>query len=419
MRCEVIIVNIGDELLIGQVVNTNASYMASRFNTIGVEAKEFRIIADKEEDIRKTIEEGFEKADVLVFSGGLGPTKDDLTKQVICDYFNTTLIEDCQALALITKFLGERGVEMSENNRAQALVPANSTVLPNHNGTAQGIWIEKDEKILIALPGVPFEMQKMIEEEVLPRLESNFKTEQFIIHRVIQTIGIAESSLSDVLEPWEKALPAHIKLAYLPRLGITRLRLTGKGTNRECLMKELQDEVGKLTSIASHYIWSYEDNQLEMVVGELLKKLKKTLTLAESCTGGYLAHLITSVPGSSEYFKGSMVSYSNEVKREILNVREQNIKKQGAVSEPVVSDMAINTMDLFDADYAVAISGIAGPDGGSAEKPVGTVWIAVSTTTRLVTKMFHFGSLGGRQNVIQRASIAALNMLRIELIKDL
>ena len=377
-----IIINIGDELLIGQVTNTNASYMASRFNTIGLEVKEFCVIPDKEENIRKTIEEGFKKTDCLVLTGGLGPTKDDLTKQVICDFFGTTY----------------------------------STALPNHNGTAEGIWIEKNNKLLVALPGVPFEMKGMMEEEVLPRMIAYFNTENTIIHRVVQMIDIAESTLSDLLEPWEKALPAHIKLAYLPRSGIVRLRLTGHGQDKKLLEKELQEEIDKLTVIASNYIWTYEDNLLEEVVGNLLRKKNKTLALAESCTGGKIAQLITSIPGSSHYFKGSIVAYANEIKREILNVREQNIKKCGAVSEPVVSDMAINTMNLFNSDYCIATSGIAGPDGGIDEKPVGTVWIAVATTTRLTTRLFHFGTAGGREQIIQRAAIAALNMLRLELL---
>ncbi len=413
-----IIVNIGDELLIGQVVNTNASYMASRLNTIGLEAEEFLVIPDKEDVIKNTIADCFQKTDLLIFSGGLGPTKDDLTKQVICDYFETDLVEDALSLALITKLLEERGIELSESNRSQALVPANSVVLPNHNGTAQGIWIEKGEKVLIALPGVPFEMKLMMEDVVLPRLTKRFNIEQAVIHRVVQMIGIAESTLSDLLEPWEKKLPPHLKLAYLPRPGIIRLRLTGRGTDREQLEKEMQAEIDQLVLIAGDYIWSYEDNQLEEVVGNLLKKGRKTLTIAESCTGGKIAQLITSVPGCSVYLKGSIVAYANEIKRNILNVREQNLKKHGAVSEPVVSDMAINAMDLFDCDYCIATSGIAGPDGGSEEKPVGTVWIAVATTTRLTTKLFHFGTIGGREHIIQRAAVAALNMLRMELLKD-
>ena len=411
-----IIINIGDELLIGQVTNTNASYMASRFNAMGLDVKEFRIISDNKEDIGKTIAEGFERTDVLVLSGGLGPTKDDLTKQVICDYFGTKLVEDPHSLTLITKILKERGMEVSDSNRAQALVPEHSVVLPNHNGTAQGIWIERDGKLLVALPGVPFEMKRMMEEELLPRMAERFKTGQFIIHKVVQTVDIAESTLSDLLEAWENALPVHIKLAYLPRPGIVRLRLTGCSKNRELLEKEMQDEIDKLTAIAGNYIWTYEDNQLEEAVGNLLRKSRKTVALSESCTGGKIAHLITSVAGSSDYFKGSIVAYSNDIKREILNVREQNLKKHGAVSEPVVSDMAINTMNLFDSDYCIATSGIAGPGGGTDEKPVGTVWIAVASATRLTTRLFHFGTVGGREHIIQRAAIAALNMLRIELL---
>ena len=414
-----IIINIGDELLIGQVVNTNASYMAERLNAFGFTADSMMIVGDKKEDIQNAIHESFQKTDLVIVTGGLGPTKDDITKNLLCEYFETKLVLDENSLAVIEKMLAERNVPMNESNRKQAEVPEGATVLKNRYGTAPGLWLEKEGKTLIALPGVPYELKGIMEEELLPLLKTKFHPNLSIIHKVVQTTGISESALSELLEPWELQLPPFIKLAYLPRPGITRLRLTAVGENQELLQSTLQSETKKLTDIAKEYIWSYEDNQLEEVVGKLLKKLRRNLTLAESCTGGYLAHLITTVPGSSAYFKGSIVSYSNEVKRQILNVREQNIKKQGAVSEPVVSDMAINTMDLFDADYSVAISGIAGPDGGTKEKPIGTVWIAVATTTRLTTKEFHFGSTVSRQNIIQRAAVAALNMLRMELIKDL
>lgn len=411
-----IIITIGDELLIGQVINSNSAYIAEQLTLSGFPVQETLVVKDSEEDIHRAISQGFEKTDLLVLSGGLGPTKDDITKGVICRYFGTTLTEDAASLERITKLFGERGMAVSESNRSQAEVPKESIVLPNYNGTAQGILIEKSGKVLAALPGVPFEMKRMLKEELIPHLIEKIKPEHFIIHRVVQTIGIGESALSDLLEPWEKQLPPHIKLAYLPRLGIVRLRLTGTEKDKVKLERELQEEVDKLTAIASDYIWSYEDNQLEEVVGRLLKKKRATLALAESCTGGYLSHLITSVPGSSAYFKGAVVSYSDEVKRGVLNVREQNLKKYGSVSEAVVTDMALNVMNLLDVDYSVAISGIAGPDGGTEEKPIGTVWIAVATTTRFVTKLFHFGSVGGRELIIQRAAVAALNMLRKELV---
>lgn len=413
-----IVINIGDELLIGQVINSNAAYIAERVNSIGIPVDEVVMIKDEREQIRNTIDDCFKKTDLLILTGGLGPTKDDITKKVISDYFGSILKIDENTLSFIKRMLDERGIELSESNRLQAEVPAGATVLLNKNGTAPGLWMEKDGKVLVSLPGVPYEMKAIMEEQLLELLNKRFQTGQSFVHKVIQLTGIAESALSDLLEPWETNLPKNMKLAYLPRPGIIRLRLTAIGNDRKKIEDQVSTEVEKLRSLAKPYIWSYEDNKLEEVVGQLLRARNAQLAVAESCTGGYLSHLITSVPGSSLYFKGSVVSYSNEVKRQILNVREQNLKKQGAVSEPVVSDMAINTMGLFDADYSIAITGIAGPGGGTVEKPVGTVWIAVATTTRMTTSLFHFGTAGGRAVIIERAAMAALNMLRIELIKD-
>ncbi|MDR3048185.1 MAG: competence/damage-inducible protein A [Bacteroidales bacterium] len=413
-----ILINIGDELLIGQVINTNAAFMAQQFNAVGIEIEECIVIRDREDEIKDTIASCFQKSNFIVMTGGLGPTKDDKTKQVICDYFHTTLVKDEHAKVLISKLLKERGASLTGSNLSQAMVPQGSIVLPNYNGTAQGIWIENEGKVLVALPGVPFEMKRLLVEEVLPLATKKFSQNIYIQHRVVQTAGIAESALSDLLESWEAQLPECIQLAYLPRPGIIRLRLTGKGDNPETLEKLLQQEVDKLIQIAKAYIWSCEDNQLEEVLGALLAKRHKTVAVAESCTGGFLSHLFTAVPGSSAYFKGSVVSYSNEIKREVLNVREPNLKKHGAVSEEVVSDMALNVMNLMDVDYSIAISGIAGPEGGSEDKPVGTVWIAVATTTKLTTQLFHFGSIGGRSHIIQLAAVAALNMLRIEMQRE-
>ena len=414
-----IIINIGDELLIGQVINTNAAFMGEHLTASGFEIESMFTIGDNEEQIRQTITESFLKTNVLILTGGLGPTKDDITKKVICDYFKTTLVMHQPTLDFITKSFEYRNVAISEINRQQALIPEIAVPLPNKNGTAPGLWIEQDGKILISMPGVPFEMKDMLLNEALPRINSTLNPDSSIICKTVQMTGIGESDLSDIIESWELALPKYIKLAYLPRPGIVRLRLTGKGSDKKLLEAEMENEIRKLDMIAGEYIWSYEDNQPEEVIAGLLKKLKKNLAFAESCTGGYLSHLITSVPGCSEFFKGSIVCYSNAIKREILNVRELNLKKFGAVSEQVVCDMAINTMGLFDVDYTVAVSGIAGPGGGTPEKPVGTVWIAVATTTRITTKEFHFASIGGRERVIQRASVAALNMLRLELLKDL
>lgn len=412
------IINIGDELLIGQVINSNAAYIAERMGSIGLPVDEIKMIGDDPEQIRKSIEEGFKTTDLLILTGGLGPTKDDMTKDVIADYFNVGMVTDELTLNQLNTFMKERGIELSESNRRQSEIPEGSKALLNKNGTAPGIWVEKEGKVLVSLPGVPFEMKAMMEETLLPLLICHFNTERVILHKVVQTIGVGESTLSDMLDAFEKDLPPYIKLAYLPRPGIVRLRLTAVGTSKEELENELSVKVDNLNKIAGEYIWSYEDNQIEEVVGYLLRKHGGQLAVAESCTGGFLSHLITSVPGSSDYFKGGIVSYSNEIKRQILNVREQNLKKHGAVSEPVVTDMAINTMGLFDVDYTIAISGIAGPDGGTQDKPVGTVWIAVATTTRMTTSQFHFGTAGGREVIIQRAAVMALDMLRKEILKN-
>jgi nicotinamide-nucleotide amidase len=414
-----IILNIGDELLYGQVVNTNASFMCECFTAAGFPVDEVVVVGDKATAIAEALETAFQKTKIVVMSGGLGPTKDDITKQQICSCFNVPLVEDTQTLQQIEELLTNRGVPMSEINRLQAQIPQGAIAMPNYLGTAPGLWLEQDNKLLIALPGVPFEMKALLMDEVLPRLQQRFPRSEYIIHKIVQVTGIPESSLSDKLESWELALPPTMKLAYLPRPGIVRLRLTGKSSDSAQLETDMNSRIEELTQLLGEYIFSYEDNHIKEVVAALLRQLKTaTLACAESCTGGYLSHLITSVPGSSAYFKGSIISYSNEIKRDILNVRELNLKKHGAVSEYVVNDMAVNTLGLFEVDYSVAVSGIAGPDGGTPEKPVGTVWIAVATPTRIATREFHFGNFG-RDRVIQCSAIAALNMLRLELLRDL
>ncbi|MDR1757993.1 MAG: competence/damage-inducible protein A [Bacteroidales bacterium] len=416
---ELKIINIGDELLIGQVVNSNASWLSAFFNRHGFSVNKVEMIGDREEDIQEALQQALATVSLVVLTGGLGPTADDKTKEALCHYFNKPLIADARTLSLIEDMLSRRGMIVSERNRDQAKVPEGATVLYNRHGTAPGIWMEDNGKVVVALPGVPHEMKSMSEDELLPLLKQKFSTEQHVVHKVVQTIGIAESDLADILSAWETALPTDMSLAYLPRPGIIRLRLTAKGKDLSSMENRLQEKVEQLKLLISKYIWSYEDNQLEEVVENLLRESKSTLALAESCTGGYLSHLITSIPGSSVCFKGSVVCYSNEVKRHLLNVREQNLKKHGAVSEEVVSDMAINAMDFLDTDYAVAISGIAGPEGGTPDKPVGTVWIAVASNTRIRTQCFHFGTMGGRLHIIQRASNAALNLLREEILKNI
>lgn len=414
-----ILINIGDELLIGQVVNTNAAFIGQQMAAAGFELTEVVTIGDDGEAIRQTVESALSKTDVVLMTGGLGPTKDDITKKVICDIFHRELVMDEPTLQQVTDMFAARGMQLTETNRQQAAVPQGCTVLTNTLGTAPGLWLEKDGKVLIVLPGVPFEMEKLVKDEVLPRLKIFKQQNHAILYKVLQCTNITESGLSDMLEEYERQLPAECKLAYLPKPGVIRLRLTAKSDDKESLQTTLDEQFAKLKQLTAEYSFTDEDIELEEVVGRLLVRAGKTMATAESCTGGYISHLITSVPGSSRYFQGTLVSYSNDIKRDLLNVREDNLKRRGAVSEQVVSDMALNAMGLFDVDYTIATSGIAGPDGGTAEKPVGTVWIAVATPVRLTTKEFRFGSRMGRKQIIERAARAALNMLRIEIEKDI
>ena len=414
-----ILINIGDELLIGQVINTNAAFIGQQMSTAGFELTDVITIGDDGQTIRETVNSALAKTDVVIITGGLGPTRDDITKKIISDIFQRELVMDEPTLQHVTEIFASRGMALTETNRQQAMVPQGCTVLSNPLGTAPGLWIEQDGKVLIALPGVPFEMEKLIRDEVMPRLQAHKRDQHAILHRVLQCTNISESGLSDLLENYEQQLPSELKLAYLPKPGIIRLRLTARGDNAPALQTMLDEHFSTLKRLTAEYAFTDEDIEIEEVVGRLLTKSGKTLATAESCTGGYVAHLITSVPGSSRYFQGSLVSYSNDIKRDLLNVREDNLKRRGAVSEQVVSDMALNAMGLFDVDYTIATSGIAGPDGGTKEKPVGTVWIAVATPVRLTTREFRFGSRTGRKQIIERAARAALNMLRVEIEKDI
>lgn len=413
-----ILINIGDELLIGQVINTNAAFIGQQLTTAGFELTDIMTIGDDGEQIQETVTCALQKTDVVILTGGLGPTRDDITKKVICDIFHRELAIDDETLKRLAAYFASRNMELTDTNRMQAEVPTGSIVLKNELGTAPGLWIEESGKVLISLPGVPFEMEKLLTDEVIPRLKARNTEHHAILYKILQCTGIAESSLSDKLTEYEAQLPEGFSLAYLPKPGVIRLRLTARGNNSESLSLSLNEQFEKLQFIVGEYAFADRDVPIEVIIGELLTRGKKTLAVAESCTGGNISHLITSVPGSSNYFEGSIVSYSNTIKRDILNVREENLKRRGAVSEQVVSDMVLNTMGLFDVDYAIATSGIAGPGGGTPEKPVGTVWIAVATPIRLTTKEFHFGEKTGRAQIIERASQAALNMLRIEIEKD-
>ncbi len=405
------IITIGDELLIGQVIDTNSAWMAEQLNMAGIRVHQITSISDDHDHILRTLKEASKRAKLVLITGGLGPTKDDITKQALCDYFETSLVFSEDAYQNVVRLFGARGVSVSELNRLQAMVPASCKVIQNPNGTAPCMWFESEGCIYISMPGVPFEMKAIMEQEIVPRLLNNHN--KIIIHRTILTEGIGESSLAELIEPWEDALPPFIKLAYLPQPGMVRLRLTAYGNDRDQLQGAVNQAEKELYPFASKYIFGFDDDTMESVVGRLLRAKNLTLATAESCTGGNIAQLITSIAGSSEYFKGSVVAYSNEIKEQFLDVPHQVLSDYGAVSEETVLAMANGIKERFQADYAISVSGIAGPGGGTVEKPVGTTWIAVATPTGASARKFMFGEHRGRN--IRRASIAALNMLRARL----
>ena len=408
------IITIGDEILIGQIVDTNSAFISQKLSEAGIAVTKNISVADNEKEIIRAIDEALNESDVVLMTGGLGPTKDDITKTTLSKYFNSPLKFDEESYKNVEALFRTRGKEVTELNRKQAEIPECCTAIPNKRGTAPGMWFEKNNSVLISMPGVPQEMKAMMEESVIPKLKERFST-PFIIHKNILTQGIGESALAELIEEWENKLPADIRLAYLPSTGMVRLRLSGSGENKNELEKRMEAEKEKLKKIAGDFIFGYDDDTLEKIIGNILRDRKQTLCTAESCTGGFIAHRITSVPGSSDYFTGSVVAYANEVKEYFLNVPFDVIEKYGAVSEQVVELMAENAKNIFDTDYAVACSGIAGPDGGTDEKPVGTVWIAVATPSEVKTKLLRLGN--GRMKVIEETALNVLNMLRKELLK--
>lgn len=406
------IITIGDELLIGQVIDTNSAWIAEQLNMIGIKVHQITSISDDQQHILTTLSEATGRAQLILITGGLGPTNDDITKQTLCRFFNTSLIFSEDAYKNVEKLFAARGYPVTEINRLQAMVPANCRVIPNPNGTAPCMWFEKNGCIYISMPGVPFEMKAIMEQEIIPQLLN--KLNKVIIHRTILTEGVGESHLASIIEPWESSLPSFLKLAYLPQPGMVRLRLTAYGTDRI----ELQDAINKaekeLYPYAGSYIFGFDNDTMESVIGQLLRNKGMTLSTAESCTGGNIAQLITSIAGSSDYFKGSIVAYSNEIKEQFLGVPHQLLVENGAVSEQTVIAMAEGIRERFATSYSIAVSGIAGPGGGTNEKPVGTTWIAIATPTETIARKFMFGDHRGRN--IRKASMAALNMLRGKLI---
>ncbi len=410
------IISVGDELLIGQVVNTNASWMAAELNKNGIHVVQVSAIGDNGDRIKSALDEAFKRADIVLLTGGLGPTKDDITKNVLAAYFNSEMVFHEPTYEHIKVLFRLRNYQVTEVNRMQALIPERCIPLKNNHGTAPGMWFELGEKVAVSMPGVPFEMQALMLDEVLPRLNEKF-LRSAIYHKTIMTHGLGESALAERISEWENNLLATIKLAYLPQPGIVRLRLSSSGEDMARVTKAINEQCERLHSFIPDLIFGYDDVSMEEVIGDYLKRLGKKLSVAESCTGGYVSHLITAIPGSSAYFNGSVVSYSNQSKARLLGVSEALIEEYGAVSQQVVEAMAAGALMRFDADYALSISGIAGPDGGTVEKPVGTVWIGLATPTGVTSKLFLFGEHRGRN--IRRAALTALNLLRLDLQKQI
>ncbi len=414
------IITIGDELLIGQVIDTNSAWIAQELNKAGIFVKRRVAVGDNENDIRIALDEESQHVDIILITGGLGPTSDDITKPLLCKYFNGKMIVNEDALQNV-KYLFEKVFKrpVTEVNLKQAEVPDVCTVIQNKRGTAPGMWFvqrtpdgEKKGKIFVSMPGVPNEMQGMM-KTVIEKLKSRFEL-PVIVHKTLLTAGIGESMLAEQIKDFESALPSNIKLAYLPNYGMVRLRLTTSGYEKGIIEREIETQFETLKFLAKEYLVTDEDEPMEKVIGKLLSARNETMSTAESCTGGYIAHLITSIPGSSKYFKGSVVSYDNEVKENVLNVSDETLQTFGAVSEETVKEMLKGALDVLKTNYAIAVSGIMGPDGGSAEKPVGTVWIAVGSKSfdklRIETQKLNLRF--DRMRNIQITSMNALNLLR-------
>lgn len=403
------IITIGDELLIGQVVDTNSAFLGQELTLNGIRVVQKTAVSDSAEHIKAAFDDAQKRADIILITGGLGPTKDDLTKHTMAAYFGMKMRFDENVLEHITALFARAGREITPTNRTQCEVPEGCITIHNANGTAPGMWFDVNGKVFVSMPGVPYEMKAMFSDIVLPKLREKFALPA-IYMRTIMTQGIGESWLSDTLEEWESSLKKqNIGLAYLPSYGTVRLRLSAHGNDREELAAKVDAKVNALPELIGKFMFASEDTTLQVVTGKLLTEHKQTVVTAESCTGGYIAHLITSVPGSSAYYLGSTVTYANEAKENMLGIPMELISRHGAVSEEVARLMAENVRKKLGADYAIATTGIAGPGGGSAEKPVGTVWIAVASKDGVEAKVFQFGD--HRERTIMRSAQTALMML--------
>jgi nicotinamide-nucleotide amidase len=421
IRAEVI--TIGDEILFGQITDTNTAWLGTELTNIGIRVVRKTSVGDQADAILQSLHEAHERADIIIITGGLGPTKDDITKKTLCTYFGVGMLRNETALALVTGFFEKRGRAMTDLNRAQADLPANAVYMQNDWGTAPGMWFEfaksdESKRVYVSLPGVPFEMKHLMTNRILPLLTQHFET-PIIKHKMIRTVGIGESFLAERIEAWEDGLPAHIKLAYLPSFGGVKLRLTATGDDNALLDHELAEQVEKVMPLIKKSVYGFDSDELETVIGKLLKETgvdgkPLTLGVAESCTGGYVSAQITKVPGASAYFWGSVVSYSNSVKENVLGVKPETLQQFGAVSEETIREMAEGVRTALGTDVGIATSGIAGPDGGTPDKPVGTIWIACATHQRTITRLLKLGQY--RDQNIQLTTNYLLNMLRVEIL---
>lgn len=411
------IITIGDEILIGQIVDTNSGFIAKSLDRIGVEIHEMISISDNKQHILDTFLKLQNTVDLVVITGGLGPTKDDITKKTFCDYFEDELVVNQDVLTHVTQLIeGFYKRTITQINKDQALVPSKCTVLHNQVGTAPGMWMKKENTVFISLPGVPFEMKYLVENEIIPKVVKEYKR-PYILHKTILTYGQGESMVAERIEEWENNLPEFIKLAYLPAPGRVRLRLSARGTDKEKLEAAIEANVNSLDAIIHDIIVGFDDDEtIEVVVGRLLKKQLKTIATAESCTGGKIAEILTSVPGASTYFKGSVVSYATEVKINVLGVSESLIQEHSVVSAEVASAMALRVKQMMQTDYAIATTGNAGPTKDDTDAAVGSVFIALATPNEVIVEEFNFGQ--PREKVIDRATIKSLEMLQKEILKN-
>lgn len=410
------IITIGDEILIGQIIDTNSAFLAKEFNKIGISIYQITSVQDDKAHILKALDEAEGNADIIIITGGLGPTKDDITKLTLCEYFNDTLVENAEVLAnvehLFSKYIK---IPISDINRQQALVPSQSKVLMNKYGTAPGMWMEKNGKVFVSLPGVPYEMKALINDEVIPKLRRKFKF-PFILHKTFLTYGLGESAIAGRIEAFENKLPEFIKLAYLPSLGRVRLRISAKSSDKALVEAEIEKQVNLLLPLVKDiFVGFEEDNSIEAIIGQRLTEIGKTLAIAESCTGGRIAQVFTANAGASKYFKGSIVSYATESKIKILEVPKEDIEKYSVVSKEVAEAMAINVRSLFNSDYGLSTTGNAGPTKGDSDADVGTVWIAIASKDKVISEVFNFGN--HREKVIIKATNKVFELLQKEISK--